>query len=54
MKFGKEFQQILDESKFPDEWKSSAIEYRQVSITLNSDPVKCIDAGTDVYGRRSD
>lgn len=31
MKFGKEFQQILDQSDFPDEWKSSAIEYRRVS-----------------------
>jgi hypothetical protein len=31
MKYGKEFQQILNESSFPDEWKSSAIEYGQVS-----------------------
>lgn len=35
MKFGKEFQQILDDSKFPDDWKSSAIEYRQVRPTLS-------------------
>jgi hypothetical protein len=31
MKYGKEFQQILNDSSFPDEWKSSAIEYGQVS-----------------------
>jgi hypothetical protein len=32
MKYGKEFQQILQDSHFPEEWKSSAIEYRQVSV----------------------
>jgi hypothetical protein len=31
MKYGKEFQQILRDSHFPEEWKSSAIEYGQVS-----------------------
>jgi len=31
MKYGKEFQQILNDSAFPDDWKSSAIEYGQVS-----------------------
>ncbi|WVQ79771.1 hypothetical protein IAT38_001871 [Cryptococcus sp. DSM 104549] len=30
MKYGKEFQQLLDGSDFPDDWKSSAIEYRQL------------------------
>ncbi|OWZ36789.1 hypothetical protein C356_04686 [Cryptococcus neoformans c45] len=30
MKYGKEFQQLLDSSDFPEEWKSSAIEYRQL------------------------
>lgn len=32
MKYGKEFQQLLDSSDFPEEWKSSAIEYRQVRL----------------------
>lgn len=31
MKYGKEFQQILNDSAFPEDWKSSAIEYGQVS-----------------------
>jgi hypothetical protein len=31
MKYGKEFQHILDASDFPDDWKTSAIEYRKVS-----------------------
>ncbi|KAK8854511.1 hypothetical protein IAR55_003250 [Kwoniella newhampshirensis] len=30
MKYGKEFQQILEDSSFPPEWKSSAIEYRRL------------------------
>ncbi|AAW44448.1 conserved hypothetical protein [Cryptococcus deneoformans JEC21] len=30
MKYGKEFQQLLDSSDFPEEWKSSAIEYRRL------------------------
>ncbi|GFZ52079.1 hypothetical protein JCM24511_09852 [Saitozyma sp. JCM 24511] len=30
MKYGKEFQQILRDSHFPEEWKSSAIEYGQL------------------------
>ncbi|KAI9637719.1 uncharacterized protein MKK02DRAFT_43647 [Dioszegia hungarica] len=30
MKFGKEFQQILSDSHFPEEWRSSAIEYGQL------------------------
>jgi hypothetical protein len=34
MKFGKEFQQILSDSHFPEEWKSSAIEYGQVSFAI--------------------
>ena len=32
MKYGKEFQQILNDSAFPEDWKSSAIEYGQVSL----------------------
>lgn len=35
MKYGKEFQQILDASDFPDDWKTSAIEYRKVSIGVS-------------------
>ena len=31
MKYGKEFQQILADPSFPEDWKSSAIEYRRVS-----------------------
>lgn len=34
MKYGKEFQQIINESSFPEDWKSSAIEYGQVSPNL--------------------
>ncbi|EIW68379.1 hypothetical protein TREMEDRAFT_63547 [Tremella mesenterica DSM 1558] len=30
MKYGKQFQQILESGNFPPEWKSSAIEYRQL------------------------
>jgi len=30
MKYGKEFQAILNDSAFPEDWKSSAIEYGQV------------------------
>ncbi|WVO14588.1 hypothetical protein L204_102223 [Cryptococcus depauperatus] len=30
MKYGKEYQQLLETSNFPEEWKSSAIEYRQL------------------------
>ncbi|WWD19358.1 hypothetical protein CI109_103817 [Kwoniella shandongensis] len=30
MKYGKEFQQILEDSSFPPEWKASAIEYRRL------------------------
>jgi hypothetical protein len=32
MKFGKEFQQILEDPSLPAEWKSSAIEYGRVRI----------------------
>jgi hypothetical protein len=31
MKYGKEFQQILDDPSLPPDWKTSAIEYRRVS-----------------------
>jgi len=31
MKYGKEFQHIINDSAFPEDWKSSAIEYGQVS-----------------------
>lgn len=31
MKYGKEFQSILNESDFPPDWKTSAIEYNKVS-----------------------
>lgn len=34
MKYGKEFQHILDASDFPDDWKTSAIEYRKVREAL--------------------
>ncbi|ODN98984.1 hypothetical protein I350_07135 [Cryptococcus amylolentus CBS 6273] len=34
MKYGKEFQQLLNESDFPEEWKSSAIEYRQLKKVI--------------------
>ncbi|XAO25906.1 hypothetical protein I312_104739 [Cryptococcus bacillisporus CA1280] len=34
MKYGKEFQQLLDSSYFPEEWKSSAIEYRQLKKVI--------------------
>jgi hypothetical protein len=34
MKFGKEFQQILEDGHFPEDWKSTAIEYRRVSDGL--------------------
>lgn len=30
MKYGKEFQHILQDSHFPEEWKTSAIEYNKV------------------------
>lgn len=30
MKYGKEFQSILESSSFPDDWKHSAIEYRKL------------------------
>jgi hypothetical protein len=38
MKYGKEFQQILDDPSLPLEWKSSAIEYRRVSRSLQLKP----------------
>ncbi|WVQ74158.1 hypothetical protein IAR50_003750 [Cryptococcus sp. DSM 104548] len=34
MKYGKEFQQLLNESDFPEEWKSSAIGYRQLKKVI--------------------
>ena len=34
MKYGKEFQQILADPSFPEDWKSSAIEYRRVSSII--------------------
>ncbi|KAK4687106.1 E3 ubiquitin-protein ligase BAH, partial [Tremellales sp. Uapishka_1] len=36
MKYGKEFQQILESSHFPDEWKSSAIEYGQLKKLIKN------------------
>ena len=34
MKYGKEFQHIINDSAFPEDWKSSAIEYGQVSHNI--------------------
>ena len=34
MKYGKEFQHIINDSAFPEDWKSSAIEYGQVSHSI--------------------
>ncbi|WRT68719.1 uncharacterized protein IL334_005699 [Kwoniella shivajii] len=36
MKYGKEFQQILEGSSFPPEWKESAIEYRQLKKLIKN------------------
>lgn len=32
MKYGKEFQHILNDSDFPDDWKTNAIEYNKVYL----------------------
>ncbi|OCF40996.1 hypothetical protein I317_05195 [Kwoniella heveanensis CBS 569] len=36
MKYGKEFQQILESSSFPPDWKESAIEYRQLKKLIKN------------------
>ncbi|CAK9781300.1 hypothetical protein CC85DRAFT_105615 [Cutaneotrichosporon oleaginosum] len=36
MKYGKEFQHILDASDFPDDWKTSAIEYRKLKKLIKN------------------
>ncbi|WVF67671.1 hypothetical protein IAT40_002430 [Kwoniella sp. CBS 6097] len=36
MKYGKEFQQILEGSSFPPDWKESAIEYRQLKKLIKN------------------
>ncbi|WVR09317.1 hypothetical protein IAU60_006382 [Kwoniella sp. DSM 27419] len=36
MKYGKEFQQILDGSSFPPDWKDSAIEYRRLKKLIKN------------------
>ena len=44
MKYGKEFRHILQDSHFPDEWVSSAIEYDRVSTTYH---FVCLEAGEE-------
>lgn len=36
MKYGKEFQSILESSSFPDDWKHSAIEYRKLKKLIKN------------------
>ncbi|WWC71252.1 uncharacterized protein I206_105205 [Kwoniella pini CBS 10737] len=36
MKYGKEFQHILEDSSFPPEWKDSAIEYRRLKKLIKN------------------
>lgn len=43
MKYGKEFQHIINDSAFPEDWKSSAIEYGQVSHTIGIIGIKGAD-----------
>lgn len=32
MKFGKSFEQALEEEKFPEEWVSASIQYKQLKV----------------------